>query len=97
MQATVARHARLEADLRQAVQRGHFLLHYQPQVGIDGRLLGAEALVRWNHPERGIIRRANSSRWPKIPALILPLGQWILRTACEQLRALGRRGRRPRD
>jgi diguanylate cyclase (GGDEF)-like protein/PAS domain S-box-containing protein len=87
MQATVTRHARLEADLRQGLQNGQFLLHYQPQVGIDGRLLGAEALVRWNHPERGIVPPSEFVSVAEDSGLILPLGRWILRTACEQLRA----------
>jgi diguanylate cyclase (GGDEF)-like protein/PAS domain S-box-containing protein len=91
MQATVTRHARLEADLRQALQCGQFLLHYQPQVGIDGRLTGAEALVRWRHPERGIIAPGEFVSVAEDSGLILPLGQWILRTACAQLRAWSQR------
>jgi|KBSMisStaDraftv2_1062788.scaffolds.fasta_scaffold02490_3 diguanylate cyclase (GGDEF)-like protein/PAS domain S-box-containing protein len=86
MQATVTRHARLEADLRQGLQNGQFLLYYQPQVGIDGQLLGAEALVRWNHPERGIVPPGEFISVAEDSGLILPLGRWILRTACAQLR-----------
>jgi diguanylate cyclase (GGDEF)-like protein len=87
MQAAVTRHARLEADLRQALQSEQFVLHYQPQVGIDGELLGAEALVRWNHPQRGIVTPGDFIPVAEDSGLILPLGQWILRTACMQLRA----------
>jgi len=91
MQATVTRHARLEADLRQAFQGGQFVLHYQPQVGSDGQLLGAEALVRWNHPERGIVAPGEFIPVVEDSGLIIPLGQWILRTACRQLRAWSER------
>jgi diguanylate cyclase (GGDEF)-like protein/PAS domain S-box-containing protein len=87
MQAAVSRHARLEADLRQALQGGQFLLYYQPQVGIDGHVLGAEALLRWNHPERGIVAPGEFVSVAEESGLIIPLGQWILRTACRQLRA----------
>jgi diguanylate cyclase (GGDEF)-like protein/PAS domain S-box-containing protein len=86
MQSAVDHHARMEADLRQAIQGGQFLLHYQPQVGIDGQLLGAEALVRWNHPERGLVPPVEFIPVAEDSGLILPLGQWILRTACWQLR-----------
>jgi diguanylate cyclase (GGDEF)-like protein/PAS domain S-box-containing protein len=91
MHAAVSYHAKLEADLRQALQGGQFLLHYQPQVGIDGQLLGAEALVRWNHPERGIVPPGEFISVAEDSGLIIPLGQWILRSACLQLRAWSQR------
>jgi diguanylate cyclase (GGDEF)-like protein len=87
MQAALTRHAQLEADLRQALQGSQFLLHYQPQVGAGGQLLGAEALVRWNHPERGIVAPYEFIPAAEDSGLIIPLGQWILRTACLQLQA----------
>ncbi len=85
MQAEVSAHAALEADLRQALQLQQFLLHYQPQVVGDGRLTGAEALVRWQHPHRGIVPPAQFIPMAEEIGLILPLGQWVLETACAQL------------
>ena len=86
MQAVVTRHAQLEADLRQALNAGQFLLHYQPQVDIDGRLIGAEALIRWQHPERGMVSPGEFIAAAEESGLILQVGQWVLQTACEQLR-----------
>ena len=55
----------MEADLRHALERQQFRLYYQIQVDSLRRPLGAEVLLRWDHPERGLISRCNSSRWPK--------------------------------
>jgi diguanylate cyclase (GGDEF)-like protein/PAS domain S-box-containing protein len=84
MQAAVNVRAALEEDLRLAIKTKQFQLYYQPQVE-QGRLTGAEALIRWNHPRRGLvlpdefIPRAEESR------LILPLGDWVLEAACTQI------------
>jgi diguanylate cyclase (GGDEF)-like protein/PAS domain S-box-containing protein len=86
MQAAATRHAQLEVDLRQALHGEQFLLHYQPQVGIDGRLIGAEALIRWQHPERGMVSPAEFIPAAEESGLILQVGQWVLETACKQLR-----------
>ena len=82
-----ALHARssLEADLRQALARGDLFAHYQPVVDYQGHVKGAEALARWNHPERGPISPAEFIPLAEQTGLILPLGRHILRTACEQL------------
>jgi len=86
MQATVTNRVALEADLREAVQTGQFLLHYQPQLVGDGhRLTGAEALVRWQHPQRGMVSPAEFIPLAEETGLILPLGHWVLETACAQL------------
>lgn len=85
MQAAVANRSILEADLRKGLKQGDFLLYYQPQVNSDGQLLGAEALLRWQHPSRGIVSPAEFIPLAEDTGLILPIGQWVLETACEQL------------
>ena len=75
----------LEADLRQGLSSGHFLLHYQPLAEVDGRMTGVEALVRWNHPTRGLVPPNDFIAPAEESGLILPLGQWVMRTACELL------------
>ena len=85
MQAAVNARSNLEADLRQGLARGELLVHYQPVVDHQARLLGAEALVRWRHPQRGMISPAEFIPLAEQTGLILPLGQFVLQTACEQL------------
>ena len=87
MQIVVMERARLEVELRQAIQENQFVLHYQPQVTDDGSVTGAEALVRWMHPERGIVSPVEFIALAEECGLIFPLGQWVLARACEQLTA----------
>ncbi len=84
MQAAATANATLGAELRQSLRRQDFVLHYQPQVGRQG-MFGVEALVRWQHPERGLVYPDAFIQQAEESGLILPLGQWVLETACEQL------------
>ena len=85
MQQVVMARAALEKNLRVAVRDHQFLLHYQAQVVADGRVTGAEVLVRWRHPERGMVSPAEFIPLAEETGLILPLGHWVLETACAQL------------
>lgn len=91
MQAAVTASAALQSDLRQGLREKQFLLYYQPQVGRDGRMTGAEALLRWRHGERGLVQPAEFIPAAEDAGLILPLGQWALETACRQLAAWAQR------
>ena len=85
MQAAVNARSNLEADLRQGLARSELLVHYQPVVDHQGKLVGAEALARWRHPQRGMISPAEFIPLAEQTGLILPLGQAVLRSACTQL------------
>jgi diguanylate cyclase (GGDEF)-like protein/PAS domain S-box-containing protein len=90
MQTVINTRVQLEADLRQGLQRHEFRLHYQSQTDGDGHTIGAEALVRWQHPRRRMVLPANFIPLAEETGLILPLGQWVLETACNQLVAWSR-------
>jgi diguanylate cyclase (GGDEF)-like protein/PAS domain S-box-containing protein len=84
MQTVVVERAALEAGLRNAIEENQFLLHYQAQIE-HNRITGAEALVRWQHPTRGIVPPADFIPLAEETGLILALGNWVLETACAQL------------
>ncbi len=87
MQADINQRARLETDLQAALTQGQFELYYQPQFMLDTRMVGAEVLLRWHHPEHGMVSPADFIAVAEERELIVPIGLWVLRTACEQLAA----------
>jgi predicted signal transduction protein with EAL and GGDEF domain len=88
MQEEVENRLRVEADLTRAITRGELRLHYQPIVDLrSGYLLGVEALVRWQHPERGLIAPAEFIGVAEESGQVLGLGRWVLHQACREIRA----------
>ena len=85
MQSDMATRTLLETELRKGMPGNQFVLYYQAQVGPNDRILGAEALVRWMHPLRGMVLPGEFVNLVERSGLILPLGYWVLETACNQL------------
>ncbi len=88
MHARLAERQSLEADLRCALGRNEFLLHYQPRLSLQtGEITGVEALIRWLHPQRGMIYPAQFVSMAEECGLMAPIGQWVLLEACKQAQA----------
>ena len=86
MQAEIEFRVELEKDLRDAIPRQQLELYYQMQVDVSGSIIGAEALIRWNHPQRGMVSPAQFIPLAEDIGLILPVGDWVIEQACIQLK-----------
>jgi diguanylate cyclase (GGDEF)-like protein/PAS domain S-box-containing protein len=85
MNAKVLEEFTLENDLRKALQQNELILHFQPQVNLDSNeIVGAEALIRWSHPQLGMVSPSQFVHLAEANGLIIPIGEWVLKSACEQ-------------
>ena len=87
MQAALQQRIKLETELRHALPGNELQLYYQAQVDGDGKVLSAEVLIRWQHPQRGLVSPVQFIPLAEESGLILPIGAWVLETACAQLKA----------
>ncbi len=96
MTAQLEERLELESEMRHALERDEFILLYQPQVGVDsGIVAGMEALIRWQHPKKGLITPDRFISIAEETDLIIPIGEWVLREACKQNKILQDSGFRP--
>jgi EAL domain-containing protein (putative c-di-GMP-specific phosphodiesterase class I)/ActR/RegA family two-component response regulator len=95
LNARVMQRMKLQQELRQAIARKEFVLFYQPELSRDtGRVIGVEALIRWQHPIRGLLAPTEFIAFAEETGLIVPIGQWVVETACAQAAEWHRRGHR---
>lgn len=85
MQEAALSRTKLESDIRKALEQGQFSLYYQPKVTFNGEVTGYEALIRWIHPERGMVSPAEFIPLAEETGLILPIGRWVIEEACKTL------------
>ncbi|NPU91672.1 MAG: EAL domain-containing protein [Gammaproteobacteria bacterium] len=96
MNALAVQRQSIEANLHRALERQEFVLHYQPKINLhSGAIVGVEALIRWNHPQRGLVLPAQFISIAEECGLILPIGRWVLREACRQAQAWQQAGLPP--
>jgi EAL domain-containing protein (putative c-di-GMP-specific phosphodiesterase class I) len=86
----------MESRLRQALEHGEFVLHYQPRISLaTGRIVGAEALIRWRHPERGLVLPDEFISLAEETSLVIPIGEWAIAETCRQIAAWRAAGLNP--
>jgi diguanylate cyclase (GGDEF)-like protein/PAS domain S-box-containing protein len=93
MNLDAVEHQQIRVGLLHAMERGEFRLHYQPQIDLtSGRVIGAKALIRWHHPDRGLLTPEHFISIAEESGLIVPIGAWVLREACRQAAAWRKTG-----
>lgn len=92
MQEAADLRIKMENELREAIERGHFILNYQAQFNDRNEIIGAEALIRWQHPEKGLISPLEFIKIAEETSLILPLGRWVIMEACLQIKSWQQKG-----